>query len=100
MATYSLGSTITTKTPKRPELSNNGGDYYFYETPILKDGVQVGVLHDTSAEFDFCQLSGNFEDTVTLFCEELNTYVSIGKHKMYSNEDYPDGMSIEELLSC
>jgi hypothetical protein len=51
----------------KPETCNNGGDYAFYENLRFfkaEDG-RIGVLrqHSTSAEFDYCELTGSFQIT-------------------------------------
>lgn len=53
---------ITDIIPDRPELSSNGGDYYFGRTVAVKNGLPVAVRFWTSAEFDYCTHSGHFGD--------------------------------------
>lgn len=92
---FSLGKKEMTVFPEKPELSTNGGDYYFYETPILKDGVKVGVIYETSADFDYCMGSGNFTETVGVDCPELGILLGIAKWHFI---DDCDEITVKELL--
>lgn len=65
--------------PQNPELANNGGDYFFYKTPVFVDGEKIGYLFDTSAEFSFCELSCAFTDTILCEVYDDQTYETLAE---------------------
>lgn len=56
---------ILDRASENPAMSNNGGDYDFGRTIVVKDGRPVAVRYWTSADFDYCPHSGSFNR-----CEE------------------------------
>ena len=58
-----FGERVCTEESANGALSTNGGEYSFFETPVLIDGVESGVLRSTSADFDYCELGGGFTKT-------------------------------------
>jgi len=91
-----LGQKIIRREPKRPELSSNGGDYWFWEYPILIDGKDSGLrLKGTSAEFDYCEITGWFTDTVTVKVEGCDFLIAVN---MDCVEEWEEEISQEQFL--
>lgn len=51
---------VTDRYADNPQMSNNGGDYYFGRTIAQRNGNNFGVYHWTSAEFSYCSKCGRF----------------------------------------
>lgn len=49
------GIRVYTRDSQRPELSNNGGDYYFYTDYIVDSDGRVIALEDWSADWEFSE---------------------------------------------
>lgn len=72
MKKIEIGKKKWTHTPTNSDgeedwsLSCNGGNYGFFEQSVIVDGQEVGVLFGTTAEFDYCEITGNFTRTVAV----------------------------------
>lgn len=100
-----LGESITDIEPKRPELSSNGGDYYFGRYPVIVDEAIVGYTQWTSSEFDYCEITGAFTKTRRVTVEGTNIVLMINEQALsyYDYEtqqyDYQEELSQEEFLN-
>lgn len=56
---------VTDIESSNPAHSNNGGDYYFGRIVAVNTAASIplAVRYWTSAEFDYCPLCGQFQDT-------------------------------------
>lgn len=77
-----------THTPKNSSgeedwsMANNGGNYAFGQRIVKVDGEPIGLLHRTSAEFDYCEITGDFTSCELIEVEGTNVrfYASKSLH--------------------
>jgi hypothetical protein len=83
-----------TERANNPLLRNNGGDYDFYEETLFINNEKIGVLFGTSAQFDYCEVTGNFTDCRCLNLDGTDFYISVNTSLA---EAYEYSINIEEL---
>ena len=60
---WDLGPVEMVVESTNPSLSNNGGEYSFFEQAILLDGEEVGAICTTSSSYSYCEWEGSFGPT-------------------------------------
>lgn len=94
-----------THTPKNSSgeedwsMANNGGNYAFGQRIVKVDGKPIGLLHRTSAEFDYCEITGDFTSCELIEVEGTNVRFyaskSLGLEKCITQEEFIHLISTE-----
>ena len=86
---WHLEEPVCTRESTNPLMSSDGGDYNYYETPILMNGEKVGVLHSSSSEFSMCQLTGRFDSNLVSIITPIGS-LCVSEHLCDEGENLTD----------